>query len=556
MDFSVTVNNKTLPAKKGETILHLLTKNGIRIPTLCYMDGFKPTGACRLCLVELKGQNDLITACNHPVEPGMQINTHTPRVLNARKNIVELLLASHPDDCLYCNNNNQCELQDLATELNITEQKFPGKPGPMDKDDSHPAIIKDNSKCILCGRCVQVCNEKIQAAALDFSGRGNNMKVDTLLGKGLEQSSCISCGQCIMVCPTAALSEKSYVNTSFQYLQQEKTFTVAQLSPVTGYILAEKAGFKPGTDITPLLTSSFKQIGFDAVFNCGFAADVFLMLTANHIIKSKLNPVIITSCPSVIKFIEQFYPGFIPYLNPYKTPQQILGKIIKNPELKRNFNHGKAIQTVSVNPCIAAKDEQTRSENVTSGTPDVDIVLGTNDVLRLLSLSGVNLHSIKKRTFDAPYQVSSSAGYLYNIPGGLTEAVYRTMHMIKTGQAPQHHKLPEIRKIKNKKETTFNVHGKTYKSVSICGISNIERTLEDVIQGNNDFDILEFSNCNMGCIGSRIQQCLTPQANEKARNLIKTIYKLDDNTNMKNPANNPFIKNFFNNNILPGMKRT
>ncbi|HKK66783.1 MAG TPA: [Fe-Fe] hydrogenase large subunit C-terminal domain-containing protein [Bacteroidales bacterium] len=543
MQIHISVNNKSLEARKGETILNVLNRHGIRVPTLCHLDEFTPTGSCRMCVVEIAGRNELIPACSQPVEEGMEIMTHSPRVINARKTIVELLLANHPDDCLYCENNQHCELQDLAVELNIMERRFFGGKKPQNKDKSSPAIVKDNAKCILCGRCIRVCDERVQASAIDFSGRGVNTKIDTALGKGLNYSTCISCGQCILVCPSGALTEKSAITQVMDAINNPKTKIYAQLAPALGYTLAEELNFKAGTDITPLIIRGLKQAGIDVVFDSAYAGDIFVLETAQHIMDTKKSPVIISSCPAVIRYMEQFDPEALSYTNPTKTPQQILGKLTKSIYAKSKNLPQHEVFTVSITPCTAAKAEATRTDTMSQGIPDVDAVLTTRELLRLLKLSGVDLHNIDEARFNAPYHVSSSAGSLYNIPGGLSEAVFRSMHNALTGKDPTRQKMPDLRSIKQEKSAKFTIDKKKYTVKVVSGIHNIDKHLQEIISGEATFDILELSNCTMGCMGGGGQP-LKDHNGERTKMLIKSLYKTDDKAQMKSAHSNPLVKAF------------
>src|SRR6056297_643076 len=277
MQIDIEVNNKTIPARKGETILEALHDQGIQIPTLCRLEDFTPTGACRLCVVEVEGRENLVPACSYPVEEWMKIRTHSPRVIEARRMIVELLLSNHPDDCLYCERNGHCELQRLAEELNIRERRISGRKNRTNLDLSSPGIVYDPSKCVLCSRCVRICEETEQVSTLDFTGRGNTTSVRAAMGKDLNFSNCIQCGQCIMVCPTGALHEKSYLDAIQQAVNREDMTTVVHYAPSVAVSLAEELGMKPGKDVSGLINSALKKIGFDKVYDGTFASEIYVM---------------------------------------------------------------------------------------------------------------------------------------------------------------------------------------------------------------------------------------------------------------------------------------
>ena len=306
---TIEVNNKPIEAKADETILSALKRAGIHVPTLCHMEDLFPSGACRMCVVEVEGMNGLIPSCAYPVADGMKIQTHSPRVVEARKTIIELLLADHPDDCLYCSRNGSCELRGLAEEFNITTRRFKTKHEPARLDVSSLSIVRDPSKCILCGRCVRVCEEVQKVAAIDFAGRGSKSRVETAFNDGLNVSSCINCGQCIAVCPTGALTEQPHIDRVLAALNDPEKTVVVQHAPSVSVTLAEEFGMKPGVDIVGMMTTALRKLGFDRVFDTGFSADLTIMEEASelvHRITTGGKLPMMTSCsPGWIKFVEQ-----------------------------------------------------------------------------------------------------------------------------------------------------------------------------------------------------------------------------------------------------------
>jgi len=333
MLFTIQVNNKKIKAEKGETILSALNRNGIIIPTLCRMKEFTPTGACRMCVVEVEGRDRLVTACSQPVEEWMKIKTHSPRVITARKTIVELLLSNHPDDCLYCDRNLNCELQRLSEELNIRERRIRGRKIKPRLDQSSPAIIRELSKCILCGRCVRVCEEVITATTLDFINKGKETHVGAAMDRDFNFSSCIHCGQCVLVCPTGALHEKHNITEVQEYLNKPEIVKVIQYSSMVVYGIAEELGMRYTRDFDKILNAILRKIGFDKVYKTGFGTDVCLseitdQLSARIENKSE-SPLYISACPAWVKYAEQFIPSLLPQLSTVKSPQQITGVLIK-----------------------------------------------------------------------------------------------------------------------------------------------------------------------------------------------------------------------------------
>lgn len=326
MIFDIEVNNKIIKAKKGETILSALSRNGIKVPTLCFMEDLLPTGACRICVVEVEGQDNLVPSCAQPVEEWMKIKTHSPKVIKARKTIVELLLSNHPDDCLYCERNGNCELQKLAIQLNVLERRISGKKGNQKADRSGSSMVRDPKKCILCGRCVRVCEEIVGVTAIDFIKRGNQCEITPSFKKGINLSSCINCGQCIMVCPTGALYERDHLPEIIDSLNNPAKHVVIQYSPTISVSLAEEFGVKSGKDINGMLNAALRKIGFNRIFDTSFAADINTMEVANQLVarvKENQNlPMFSSCCPAWVKYVEQTHPELIPNLSTTKSPHR------------------------------------------------------------------------------------------------------------------------------------------------------------------------------------------------------------------------------------------
>lgn len=387
MIFDIEVNNKIIKARKGETILSALNRNGIKVPTLCFMEDLLPTGACRICVVEVEGQDNLVPSCAQPVEEWMKIKTHSPKVIKARKTIVELLLSNHPDDCLYCERNGNCELQKLSIELNVLERRISGRKGNQKADRSGSSMVRDPKKCILCGRCVRVCEEIVGVTAIDFIKRGNHCEITTSFEKGINLSSCINCGQCIMVCPTGALYERDHLPEIVDSLNNPSKHVVIQYSPTISVSLAEEFGVKAGKDINGMLNAALRKIGFNKVFDCSFGADINTIEAANQLVdRIKTNqklPMFSSCCPAWVKYAEQTHPELIPNLSTTKSPQQMMGALIKSYYAENHDIAPENIYTVAVMPCIAKKFEAQREEMTHKGITDVDAVLTTRELARL-----------------------------------------------------------------------------------------------------------------------------------------------------------------------------
>ncbi|MFW6323309.1 MAG: [Fe-Fe] hydrogenase large subunit C-terminal domain-containing protein, partial [Guyparkeria sp.] len=320
----IEVNNRTIEAKEGEMLLSALERAGIRVPTLCHMKDTFPSGACRMCVVEVEGARNLVPSCAFPVNPGMKVQTHSPRAVRARKTVVELLLADHPDDCLYCVRNSNCQLQELAAEHGVRQRRFEGAKSSYKVDTSSPSIVRDPAKCILCGKCVRVCEEVQGVAAIDFVGRGSQATVGTAFDGGLNTSTCVNCGQCILACPTGALREQSYAKEVAAALDDPDTVVVVQHAPAVSVTLGEEFGLKPGTDTVGTMHAALRRLGFDYVFETSFSADLTIMEEASELVDRITNgkplPMFTSCSPGWVKYLEHFYPEFLPNVSTCKSP--------------------------------------------------------------------------------------------------------------------------------------------------------------------------------------------------------------------------------------------
>ncbi|HPF93595.1 MAG TPA: [FeFe] hydrogenase, group A [Tenuifilaceae bacterium] len=543
MNFEVEVNNKIIQARKGDTILDTLNKNGIKVPTLCNLKGLSPTGACRICVVEVEGITNLVTSCSYPVREGMKIQTHSPRVVKARKTLVELLLSNHPDDCLYCERNGNCELQDLAVELNIRERRISGKKPRHRLDLSSPSVVRDPAKCILCGRCVRTCDEIQSVSTLEFLNRGSKTIIGTTMNRDLNFSSCIACGQCVMVCPTGALHEHSNLDEIQDALNNKSLKVVLQFGPAVTVSLAEEFGLKAGKDINGLLVAALRKIGFDFIFDTTFAADLTVMESVAELAKrfdSKENlPMISSCCPAWVKYAEQFYPELLPLLSTCKSPQQMMGSIIKNYFAQANDLTSNQIFSVSVMPCLAKKFEAQRPEMTSKGLSDVDLVLSTRELARLIRLYGIDIQAIDPQLADNPFGTRSSAGKLFASSGGTAEGIARTLHFNLTGKEMVSPKINDLRSVAGVKQVDVKVGKDTLKFIVANGLTDLKDLLEEIKSGEINAHYIEIMACKGGCVNGGGQPFGSNDKDVKQR--AKAIYELDELETIKCAHKNPSL---------------
>jgi iron-only hydrogenase group A len=547
MVFTIEINNQKVSARSGETILSVLNRNGIRVPTLCYLSGFSPTGSCRMCVVEVEGMESLVTACSHTVEEWMRIHTHSARVLKARKTLVELLLAAHPDDCLYCSRSGSCELQRLADELNISERKYRGRKPTVIIDRSCPSIERNPSKCILCERCIRVCNETIGVGAIEIVGRGSKSFIGTQQNKGLNPQTCVKCGQCIMVCPTGALSERSTFHQLIEVLNDKNYYPVIQISPAVQASFAEDMAVKPRKDILPLLGNALQKIGFREVYDTSLGADLTSMEAAKELsqrIKNKEKfPLLSSCCPGWVNYIEQVRPDLKPHLVTSKTPQQMMGLMIR----KFIAESGKAVDqkifSVSVMPCTAKKHEAERPDSCHEGTRDVDAVLTTRELVKLIRHFGIDFNSLEQEASGSFYGKRGSSGRLFGIAGGATESLMRSLFHRMTGTELNPIKVTDSRGLKTLKEVRMKVGKTSVGFVSVSGLANAIQLLKEIESGRNGINFIEVMACPFGCINGGGQRFGTDEKSLKSR--MKALYDADEEEVIRAAHKNPAVAEIY-----------
>lgn len=544
---TIEVNNRKIEAKSGEMLLDTLKRNGITVPTLCHMENLFPTGACRMCVVEVEGERALVPSCAYPVRDGMKVQTHSPRALRARKTIIELLLANHPDDCLYCVRSGHCDLQGLANELGVRERRYSGGKNEYHVDSSNPSIVRDPAKCILCGKCVRVCEEVQAVAAIDFVGRGSKTMVGTAFSEGLNVSSCINCGQCIMVCPTGALREQSYIKEVLNAIADPGKLVVVQHAPSVSVTLGEEFGLKPGADVDGMLVAALRRLGFDRVFDTSFSADLTIMEEASelaHRIRTGGKLPMMTSCsPGWIKFVEEFYPEMLDNLSTCKSPQQMMGAVIKSFFAEREGIAPDKIFSVAIMPCVAKKFEAGRPEHSRNGIPDIDAVLTTRELARVIRMRGMDLQSLTPEHADTPFGERSTAGKIFGASGGVMEAAIRTAYHLLTGDELPGLKVEAIRGFEGRKEAKLEINGTPIGVAVVSGLQNARQLLEEIRNGRDDIHFIEVMTCPGGCIAGGGQPL---NANPDAiRARMQALYTIDRDEPVRTSHGNPSIQRLY-----------
>jgi len=544
---TIEVNNRKIEAKSGEMLLDTLKRNGITVPTLCHMENLFPTGACRMCVVEVEGERALVPSCAYPVRDGMKVQTHSPRALRARKTIIELLLANHPDDCLYCVRSGHCDLQGLANELGVRERRYSGGKNEYHVDSSNPSIVRDPAKCILCGKCVRVCEEVQAVAAIDFVGRGSKTMVGTAFSEGLNVSSCINCGQCIMVCPTGALREQSYIKEVLNAIADPGKLVVVQHAPSVSVTLGEEFGLKPGADVDGMLVAALRRLGFDRVFDTSFLADLTIMEEASelaHRIRTGGKLPMMTSCsPGWIKFVEEFYPEMLDNLSTCKSPQQMMGAVIKSFFAEREGIAPDKIFSVAIMPCVAKKFEAGRPEHSRNGIPDIDAVLTTRELARVIRMRGMDLQSLTPEHADTPFGERSTAGKIFGASGGVMEAAIRTAYHLLTGDELPGLKVEAIRGFDGRKEAKLEINGTPIGVAVVSGLQNARQLLEEIRNGRDDIHFIEVMTCPGGCIAGGGQPL---NANPDAiRARMQALYTIDRDEPVRTSHGNPSIQRLY-----------
>lgn len=549
MTFEIEINNKPVKVKRGETILEVLNRIGIKVPTLCSMKDFVPTGMCRLCVVELEGRDMLIPACSFKVEEWMKIKTHSPRVVLARKTIIELLLANHPDDCLYCERNGNCELQQHAEDMHVRERRISGQKNTTFLDRSSIALIHEPSKCILCGRCIRVCTEQMGVSVLSFIRRGVATSVRPALEKPINSSNCIFCGQCLKVCPTAALSDRVNFSEMQVFFHDPHKKMAVTYSPAVSAIIAEYFGFKTSKNVNAVIQNILRKIGFEIVFDTSLATDIMIVEMCGDFIKRLREngpfPMFSSSCPAWVKYVEQTHEGLIKNLCTSKSFSQISGVVAKHVIARQKSLLPEDIYLVSILPCTAAKFEASRPQMTLMGISDVDSVITVREFIRMIKMYGIDVDRIVAEIEEKEVASTASvAGKLVNISGGTTEVFLKALSHFLVGK-PFAANFSVPRMI-NKDYKEFQVEIGDYKLgiAVINGLSNVNVSIQQ-LSNRDDVHFVEVMACTNGCMGGGGLPLAWSKEAEKRS--IKSLLEWAEEDTVKWVHHNTLLKDVYDN---------
>ena len=552
-DITLKINGRTVTAPAGSTILEAARLAHIEIPTLCFLKEINEIGACRICVVKVKGARSLVASCVYPVNEGMEVWTNTPEVLESRKKTLQLLLSNHDRKCLSCVRSANCELQALCRELGVDDEGFyDGSRTPSEIDASAAHMIRDNSKCILCRRCVAVCENVQGIGVIGPNHRGFSTAIGSAFGMGLGETSCVSCGQCIAVCPTGALQEKDFTSQVFDAIADPNKHVIVQTAPAVRAALGEEFGYPIGTNVEGKMVAALRALGFDKVFDTDFSADLTIMEEAHEFLDRVKNggtlPLITSCSPGWIKYCEHYFPDMTENLSSCKSPQQMFGAIAKSYYAEKAGIDPKDIVCVSVMPCTAKKFEIGRDNQAANGVPDVDIALTTRELARMIRKAGIKFTTLPDEAYDEPLGLSTGAATIFGATGGVMEAALRTAVETLTGEELPSVDFTEVRGIAGIKEATYHVAGMDVKVAVASGLGNARELLNRVKSGEAEYHFIEIMGCPGGCVNGGGQ----PQQPGPIRNTVdiralraKVLYDSDKANTIRKSHENPAIKELY-----------
>ena len=549
---TLTIDEQEVKVKKGTTILQAANQAGIDIPTLCFLKDINEVGDCRMCMVEVEGRRGFATSCIQKVEEGMVVHTNTPNVMEARHVILDLIISNHAKDCLTCTRSGNCELQNLATKFNITSVEFEGERTKHKIDDVSPSIVRDFNKCILCRRCVATCKNVQEIGAIDCINRGFESCISTVGDHSLNDVNCTNCGQCIEACPTGALHEKETIDDVWIKLKDPDTYVIAQTAPAVRVALGEEFGMPIGTNVTGKMITSLQRLGFDKVFDTNTGADFTIMEEANEFIErwqEKDNLPMITSCsPGWVKYIEMNAPELLPHLSTCKSPHQMLGALLKTYYAKKEGIDPAKIYVVSVMPCIAKKFERQRSEMKNNGLYDVDNVITTRELARMIKQANIEFDQLEDHEFDHPMGEATGAAAIFGTTGGVMEAALRTAQDTLTGEELAKIDFEQVRGGDGIKKATVNIARTDIKVVVASGLANAKKILQEIKSGKADYQFVEIMACPGGCVmggGQPIKSSKVRSEVDVRKLRANSLYTIDEKSTIRKSHENPVVKKIY-----------
>ena len=549
---NLKIDDKYVSVEEGTTILEAARKVGIDIPTLCFLKDINEVGDCRMCIVEVEGRRGFATSCIQTVEEGMIVHTHTPNVLEARHVILDLIISNHAKDCLTCTRSGKCELQDLAIKFNVLDNEFTGEKSIHKIDDKSSSIVRDFNKCILCRRCVATCKNVQKIGAIDCINRGFESCISTTYDESLNNVNCTFCGQCIESCPTGALHEKESINNVWTKLKDPDTFVVVQTAPAVRVALGEEFGMSIGANVTRKMICALKRLGFDKVFDTNTAADFTIMEEATEFVERFKNndnlPMATSCCPAWVKYVETTYPENIKNLSSCKSPHQMFGAIIKSYYAEKNKIDKNKIYVVSVMPCTAKKYERQREEMKIDEIEDVDCVITTRELARMIKQANIDFTMLEDADFDNPMGEATGAGAIFGTTGGVMEAALRAAYEMITGEILENVEFREVRGERGIKKAEIKIADKKVRVAVAHGLGNANKIMEEIKNNKADYDFVEVMACPGGCImggGQPIKSSKERLAIDVREKRAEAMYNIDEKSQFRKSQDNPIMKKIY-----------